>query len=102
MQGVRCHSQRVAVYAEHGQLRHQSRRTSHGLSEHPIELPKTTKVAISTIILPTRLFHHHGGVRVDRGVYHHIPEKEAYLAQKYGLEWTSYAASTKVLIPFLL
>ena len=34
--------------------------------------------------------------------YHHIPDKEGYLAKKYTQDWTKYARGTKALIPFLL
>ncbi len=34
--------------------------------------------------------------------FHHIPDKEVYLAQKYSQDWPGYAGGTKVLIPYLL
>ena len=34
--------------------------------------------------------------------FHHIPDKEAYLSQKYSQDWPLYAGSTKGLIPCLL
>ena len=32
--------------------------------------------------------------------FHHIPDKEAYLAKRYSREWPSYVASTKSFVPF--
>ena len=34
-------------------------------------------------------------------VFHHIPEKEAYLAKRYAAQWPQYKARTKALIPFI-
>jgi len=33
--------------------------------------------------------------------FHHIPDKEKYLAQRYKEDWASYASSTKAFVPFL-
>ena len=33
--------------------------------------------------------------------YHHIPDKEAYLAERYRTDWSAYAARTKSFIPFI-
>ena len=34
-------------------------------------------------------------------VFHHIPEKEKYLAKRYSNEWPAYSAKTKKLVPFI-
>ena len=34
-------------------------------------------------------------------VFHHIPEKEAYLAKRYESEWPAYCAKTKALVPYV-
>ena len=34
--------------------------------------------------------------------FHHIPDKEKYLAQRYAKDWPAYEASTKALIPWVL
>lgn len=34
--------------------------------------------------------------------FHHIPDKEVYLAQKYSQDWPRYLSNTKALIPYLL
>ena len=33
--------------------------------------------------------------------FHHIPEKESYLSERYKTEWPAYVAKTKSFIPFL-
>lgn len=33
--------------------------------------------------------------------FHHIPDKEAYLRERYKSEWTNYVQTTKSLIPFV-
>lgn len=34
--------------------------------------------------------------------FHHIPDKEAYLAKRYAEDWPDYVANTKGFIPFVL
>lgn len=34
-------------------------------------------------------------------VFHHIPEKEVYLAERYKNQWSDYVKNTKALVPFL-
>ena len=34
-------------------------------------------------------------------VYTHIPEKEAYLAERYGKQFNEYSKRVKALIPFI-
>ncbi|CAJ1385398.1 unnamed protein product [Effrenium voratum] len=33
--------------------------------------------------------------------FYHIPDKEAYLSQRYKADWSAYIASTKSFVPFL-
>ena len=34
--------------------------------------------------------------------FYHIPDKEAYLSERYKVDWPKYAADTKSFVPFLL
>lgn len=34
-------------------------------------------------------------------IFHHIPDKEKYLSEKYNKDWPGYVATTKSFVPFL-